>query len=81
MLTGDLTARAVYFDLYATDPNLGGMLPADWDGLTPPPAGAANPFVQMDDDSWGYSPDQLQIWNFHVIGTTPPTPPSASTES
>jgi hypothetical protein len=71
MLTGDLTARAVYFDLYATDPNLGGMLPADWDGLTPPPAGAPNPFVQMDDDSWGYSPDQLQIWNFHVDWDTP----------
>jgi hypothetical protein len=66
MLSGDPTARAVYFDLYGTDPNLGGMLPADWDGQTPPPAGSPNPFVQVDDDSWGYSPDQLQIWNFHV---------------
>ena len=71
MLTGDQTARAVSFDLFATDPNLGGMLPADWDGQTPPPAGAPNPFVQMDDDSWGYSADQLQIWNFHVDWANP----------
>ena len=66
MLNGDPTARMVSFDLFSTDSNLGGMLPADWDGATPPPAGAPNTFIQLDDGSWGYSPDQLQIWNFHV---------------
>jgi hypothetical protein len=71
MLGGDPSARSVYFDLYSTDPNLGGFMPADWDGQTPPPAGAPVPFVQMDDDSWGYSPDQLQIWNFHADWANP----------
>jgi hypothetical protein len=70
MLQGQ-TARMVYFDLYNTDANLGGMLPADWDGATQPPAGAPNPFTIVDDDAWGYSPDQLQIWNFKVDWTTP----------
>ena len=64
MLAGQ-TARMVYFDLYNTDPNLGGMLPADLDG-PPPAAGTPNPFAQMDDNAWGYSGDQLQVWNFHV---------------
>lgn len=70
MLAG-LTAQKVYFDLFGVDSNLGGMLPSDLDGATPPPAGAPNYFMQMDDDAWGYSPDQLQIWKFHVDWATP----------
>lgn len=73
MLTG-ASAQMVYFDLYGTDPNLGGMLPSDLDG-SPPPLSTPNYFVQVDDDAWGYSPDQLQIWDFSVNWTTP----SAST--
>lgn len=70
MLNGG-TARMVYFDLYNIDPNLGGMLPADLDGPAPP-AGAPNPFAQVDDNAWGYtSQDQLQIWNFHVDWNNP----------
>ncbi|MEJ2710412.1 MAG: Ig-like domain-containing protein [Anaerolineales bacterium] len=64
MLSGQ-QARMVYFDLYNTDPNLAGMLPSDLDGPAPP-AGAPNVFAQFDDDAWGYSPDQLQLWQFHV---------------
>lgn len=64
MLAG-AAARMVYFDLYSLDPNLGGMLPSDLDGPAPP-SGAPNPFVQVDDNAWGYSPDQLQIWEFRV---------------
>jgi len=73
MLAGDPTALGVYFDLYGVDSNLGGMLPSDWDGVTPPPAGSPNIFVQMDDDAWGYSQgqDQLQLWDFHVDWSTP----------
>jgi Bacterial Ig domain len=71
MLTGG-TARMVYFDLYNVDPNLGGMLPSDLDGPLPP-AGAPNTFVQVDDNAWGYSPDQLQLWNFHVNWSDPTT--------
>jgi hypothetical protein len=80
MLTGDPGARMVYFDMYTTDPNLGGMLPSDLDG-PPPPAGTPNYFAQMDDNSWGYSPDQIQIWPMAVNWANPANstfgPPSA----
>jgi hypothetical protein len=69
MLNG-AAASMVYFDLYSQDPNLGGMLPSDLDG-PPPPAGAPNYYALFDDDAWGYSPDQLQIWEFRVNWTTP----------
>ena len=59
MLNGG-AARGVYFDL-ASNAALGGMLPADLDGPTAPPAGAPNYFMQFDDQ-----PDQLQLWAFHV---------------
>jgi hypothetical protein len=71
MLTG-LPARMVYFDLYGRDPNLGGLLPSDLDGPSPP-AGAPNFFVTIDDDAWGYSPDQVQVWQFHVDWANPST--------
>jgi uncharacterized repeat protein (TIGR01451 family) len=70
MLAG-LSAQMVYFDLFSVDPNLGGMLPSDLDGSTPPPIGEPNTFVQMDDDSFGYPADQLELWQFHVDWTTP----------
>jgi hypothetical protein len=69
MLVGQAASR-VYFDLFSNDPTLGGMLPSDLDGVAPP-AGSPNYFVQVDDDAWGYSPDQLQIWKFAVNWTTP----------
>ena len=59
MLSGQ-TAQAVYFDL-ASNTSLGGMLPADIDGATLPPAGSPEYFVQFDDQ-----PDQLQLWEFTV---------------
>jgi hypothetical protein len=70
MLLGQ-AARMVMFDLQSLDPNLGGMLPSDLDGSALPPANAPNIFAQMDDDAWGYSPDQLQLWQFHLDWTTP----------
>jgi hypothetical protein len=70
MLAG-ASARMVYFDLESVNSNLGGMLPSDWDGPAAPPPGAPNPFAQVDDDAWGYSPDQLQIWNFAVNWANP----------
>jgi hypothetical protein len=69
MLSGQ-TARMIYFDLLNTDANLGGMLPADLDGPAPA-AGTPNPFALFDDDAWGYSPDQLQIWEFKTNWATP----------
>ena len=67
MLNGQ-SAKMVKFDLYSTDPNLGGMLPSDLDGAAPP-TGAYNTFVQVDDNAWGYSGDQLQLWEFRVNWT------------
>jgi subtilase family serine protease len=69
MLAGE-PASMVHFDLASTDIHLGGMLPADLDGMAPPP-GSPGYFVQLDDDAWGYSPDQLQLWRFHVNWATP----------
>ncbi len=66
MLQGN-TAQMVYFDLYSVNSMFGGMLPADMDGLTPPPAGAPNYFVEVDDGS----PDAMRIWQFHVDWNTP----------
>ncbi|MGE5361496.1 MAG: fibronectin type III domain-containing protein [Bacteroidales bacterium] len=59
MLNGR-TARMVYFDMATKDRSLGGMLPSDLDGASPP-AGAPNVFMQFDD-----TPDQLQLWAFHA---------------
>lgn len=70
MLTG-AAARMIAFDLENVDANLGGMLPADLDGPAPP-SGTPNYFALVDDDAWGYSPDQLQIWAFQANWTTPP---------
>jgi hypothetical protein len=62
MLAGN-AAQMVYFD--NPDPSLGGMLPADWDGATPPAAGAPNLFMQLGTST------SLDIWQFHVDWTTP----------
>ena len=72
MLAGQ-PAQMVYFDLLGVDANLGGMLPADLDGTTLPAAGAPNPFCQVDDNAWGYSPDQIQCWAFDVHWSSPAT--------
>ena len=64
MLQG-LSARMVKFNLYNTDPNMGGMLPSDLDGPAPA-AGTPNYFVEPDDNAGGFPQDQLQIWAFHV---------------
>jgi Fibronectin type III domain len=45
----------------ASNAALGGMLPADLDGDTAPPADSPAFFMQFDD-----SPDQLELWAFHV---------------
>jgi hypothetical protein len=67
MLVGE-PARMVYFHL---GPDFGGLLPADAEGLAPP-AGAPNPFVNFEDDAWGFAEtDRLQLWDFRVDWTNP----------
>ena len=52
MLVGDSTATFIYFNAGPTLSNSSsGMIPSDYNGLTPPPAGAPNVFsVFLDDD-------------------------------
>jgi uncharacterized repeat protein (TIGR01451 family) len=71
MLSG-ITATMIYFDLFAADPNLGGMLPADFDGTNLPPANSPNYFAEVDDSALDSVPvDSLRIWKFHTDWTTP----------
>lgn len=73
MLTGS-PARQIYMDLFATDPNLGGMLPGDLDGASLP--SGTNPpdlYTQFDATEFGpvYPQDQLELWKFKPDWTTP----------
>jgi hypothetical protein len=70
MLSGQ-AAGFQYFDLYSVNPNFGGMLPSDLDGPTPPPAGASNYFMEVDDSSWIGPQDALRLWRFHVDWNNP----------
>jgi len=68
MLTGDASARMVYFDLGASS-NPSSMLPSDWDGTVAPVANEPNYFTYFDD--WSSPPNgYLKIWQFHVDWTT-----------
>jgi len=74
MLAGDPNPGFIYFDLANGCPEnceLGGMLPADIDGFTPPPAGAPAPIVMFDADEFGASADHLRIFDFHADFATP----------
>jgi hypothetical protein len=70
MLAGQ-SARMIYIDVGAANPDYFGMLPSDLDGV-PPPAGSPNYFAEWDDsttlgDAW----DTLRLWAFHVDWSTP----------
>ena len=69
MLTGDPTARIVYFNLTSgSDPE--SMLPSDWDGATSPQNNEPNYFTYY--NSWSsLSQQYLKIWQFHVDWSTP----------
>jgi hypothetical protein len=49
---------------FTLGPGDGGLLPADLDGSSPPPAGAPNPMVEFGTNS-------LLLWRFHVDWATP----------
>jgi hypothetical protein len=71
MLAGRPDAKMVEFFVPAEGRKFG-MLPADRDGPTPPPAGSPGIFVQPRDTHLGFPPpDSLGIWSFHVDWTTP----------
>ncbi|CAG0936882.1 hypothetical protein TFLX_05778 [Thermoflexales bacterium] len=70
MLVG-AAARMVYFNLGA--PDWGGMLPADFDGLTPPAAGTPNYFAEVHADEWDtvFTQDEVAVYAFDVDWATP----------
>lgn len=51
------------------DGHRAGMLPADWDGDTPPPAGSPGYFVKTLDTHLGWATEALQVWAFDVDWT------------
>ncbi len=67
MLQG-LPAQAIVMTI-DNNGNRAGMLPADWDGDTPPPAGSPGWFVKTIDDNTGWPADALEIWSLDVDWT------------
>jgi hypothetical protein len=71
MLVGDPSAAFIYFDYFPVDPNAGGMLPTDLDGLVPPPVGTPNFFMEFRSDEFGDPNDALRIYEFHADFASP----------
>jgi Carboxypeptidase regulatory-like domain/Kelch motif len=74
MLAGQ-PADVVTFHIGDSSGIYGNLLPVDAEGQAlgfNPPAGAPAPFIQFDDDAWGFSPtDRLLMWDFDVDWVTP----------
>ena len=70
MMSGCGSARMLYKDMFTVEPNLwGGMLPADLDGDTLPPANAPAPLIEVDAQEWDpahFPQDRLDVWNATV---------------
>ena len=79
MLVGDPTAGAIYFNLCATSGHCSpfypeffrGMLPSDFDGFTPPPAGAKNIFSYPMSVTFGDPTDGARLFEFTPNFATP----------
>jgi uncharacterized repeat protein (TIGR01451 family) len=73
MLVGDPTANMIYFDLnLATHPEaIGGMLPSDLDGLTPPYESSPNVFVYFLATEFLDAIDGLRFFDFHADFNNP----------
>jgi hypothetical protein len=64
LLSGDPTASYVYFDIPSTvgTTRVGNILPADMDGLTPPPANVSGLFMGYTATEYGDAQDALRIF-------------------
>ncbi|HET7503676.1 MAG TPA: proprotein convertase P-domain-containing protein [Kofleriaceae bacterium] len=73
MVAGDPTASMVYvnLDIAHFPEGIGGMLPADVDGLTPPPVGAPEVFSYFIADEFGDASDAVRMFDFHVDFAAP----------
>ncbi len=67
LLAGDASASYIYFDLASpTTLRIGGMLPADFDGLRAPPANTPNIFVGYTATEYGEAQDALRLFEFRA---------------
>ncbi len=67
ILTGDPAASYIYFNIPSSSPiRTGGLLPADLDGLNPPPAGAPNVFAGYSATEYGDAQDAIRLFDFHA---------------
>ena len=67
LLAGDPTAGFIYFNLQVpVGPRQKGLLPADMDGLRPPPAGSPGLFASYTATEYGDAQDALRLYNFHA---------------
>ncbi|MDQ3198984.1 MAG: carboxypeptidase-like regulatory domain-containing protein, partial [Verrucomicrobiota bacterium] len=72
MLVGDSSASYIYFNAGPSLSNSSsGMIPTDYNGLTPPPAGPPNVFSVFLDDSSDDAVDALRLFDFHADFTVP----------
>lgn len=67
MLAG-LPATMIYFDVEPFAPNSFSLLPSHLNGVTPPPAGSPNYFMEVEAPELDpfFPTDRLQVWKFHV---------------
>ena len=63
-LAGDPTASVVYTNIATIDPNAGGILPADIDGLQPPPVGMAEVMAEFRADEFGDPLDAIRYYRW-----------------
>ncbi len=67
LLAGDPRAGYIYFNLpVPVGPRRKGLLPADMDGLRPPPAGTPNVFASYTATEYGDAQDAIRLYNFHA---------------
>lgn len=67
MLEGDATAAYIYFGVpSASMTGRGNLLPADLDGLRPPPAAAPNIFIGFLATEYGEAVDAIRLFDFHA---------------
>ncbi|MEP6913110.1 MAG: carboxypeptidase-like regulatory domain-containing protein, partial [bacterium] len=72
MLVGDPTASLIFFDAGSLSFSSSGMLPTDFDGITPPPVGAPNVFAIYTTATFGDPQgDAIRLFNFHADFATP----------
>jgi len=71
MLAGDPAAQSVRFAVTQAASGPNGLLPADMDGTTLPPAGSPNYLLGSSDNGAGAAADALQIYKFKVDWVTP----------